>query len=155
MTYSRRLIALTMALGVLAAAPAVAQQGAAQDTTKHEPGGLNKVARDVSKTVKKAGRDTKAETKRVASRTHRTLKKAGEDTKEEVKRHTATGEVADTTAHEPGGVNKVARNVSKTFKKAGSDTKKQLKRSSSKAHRSLKKSGHAVKEAVKDTTTTP
>jgi gas vesicle protein len=152
MMYGRRIVTLTMALGVLGAAPVVAQQGAAQDTTKHEPGGLNKVARDVSKTVKKAGRDTKAETKRVTTRTHRTLKKAGEDTKEEVKRHTATGEVADTTAHEPGGVNKVARDVSKTFKKAGSDTKKQIKRSSSHAHRTLKKAGKDTKESLKDTT---
>jgi alkylated DNA nucleotide flippase Atl1 len=155
MKYSRRIVALAVALGVLGAAPVVAQQGTAQDTTKHEPGGLNKVARDVSKTVKKAGRDTKAETKRVTSRTHRTLKKAGQDTKEEIKRHTATGEVADTAAHEPGGLNKAARNVSKTFKKAGSDTKKQLKRTSSSAHHALKKTGHAAKEAVKDTTTTP
>ena len=43
----------------------------------HKPGGLNKVAHDVSSTAKKAGRDTKAEVKRDEVKTHAGLQNAG------------------------------------------------------------------------------
>ena len=73
---------------VVAAALSLAGPVSARAQDAHKPGGLNKVAHDVSKTAKKAGRDTKAEVKRDASKTHRTLKKAGNDTKAELKRTT-------------------------------------------------------------------
>jgi hypothetical protein len=56
----------------------------AQDTVshqQHEPGGVNKGARDVSKTFRKGERDSTAELKRTSSRTHTALTKAGKDTK--------------------------------------------------------------------------
>ena len=56
----------------------------AQDTNSHKPGGLNKVAHDISNTSKKAGRDTKAELHRDGSRTHNALKDAGNETKTEI-----------------------------------------------------------------------
>src|SRR6185503_18761346 len=71
----------TMRIGmVLATAIALGAMAAplkAQDTTTKKPGGLNKVAHNVSKTMKKAGRDVKAEVHRDASKTHQTLTKAG------------------------------------------------------------------------------
>src|SRR4026209_2004259 len=63
-----RIAALAAALSLYGAASAGAQAQA--DTNK--PGGLNKVAHDVSKTAKKAGRDTKAEVKRAGSKAHNT-----------------------------------------------------------------------------------
>src|SRR3982751_4814059 len=48
-------LAAAAALAVFAASPA-----RAQDTSSHKPGGLNKIAHNVSNTFKKAGRDTKA-----------------------------------------------------------------------------------------------
>jgi hypothetical protein len=113
----------------------------AQDTT-HKPGGLNKVAHDVSKTVKKAGRDTKAEVKRDASKAHTSLTKAGNDTKE------AAGEV--TGVHKVGGdVGKAAKSVSHTSKKAGAQAKHAVKKSASKAHHKLTKAGKAAKDSLK------
>jgi hypothetical protein len=47
----------------------------------HKPGGLNKVARDVSKSVKHAGRAAKAGVHQGASQTHKALQKAGNDVK--------------------------------------------------------------------------
>ena len=80
---------VVVSLGMIAAFAAVAR---AQDTTEaKKPGGLNKVAHDVSKASKKAGRDIKAEAKRASSSTHRTLKKAGNDTKDEAKEATGYG----------------------------------------------------------------
>ena len=45
---------------VVAAALSLFVAASAQAQDDHKPGGLNKVAHDVSKTAKKAGRDTKA-----------------------------------------------------------------------------------------------
>jgi hypothetical protein len=113
----------------------------AQDTT-HKPGGLNKVAHDVSKNVKKAGRDTKAEVKRDASKAHASLTKAGNDTKE------TAGEV--TGIHKVGGdVGKAAKSVSHTSKKAGAQAKHSVKKSASKAHHELTKTGKAAKDSLK------
>src|SRR4051812_9651357 len=83
-----------------------------QEPEPKKPGGLNKVAHDVSKTMKKAGRDTKAEVKRDASRTHSALTDAGNKTKE------VAGDA--TGIHKVGGdVGKAARSVSSKSKKTG------------------------------------
>jgi hypothetical protein len=47
-----------------------------------EPGGLNKVARNISNTSKKAGRDTKAEVKRVKSDLHGAATETGKSIKD-------------------------------------------------------------------------
>jgi hypothetical protein len=133
-----RIAALAAALSLYGAATA-----GAQDTSK--PGGLNKVAHDVSKTAKKAGRDTKAEVKRDASKTHNALTDAGNDTKAELKR--ATG-VKAPQSHQPGGLNKVARDISKTSKKAGSDSKAELKRAKGAAHGASTEAGKSIKDTV-------
>jgi len=93
------------ALALFAALPA-----RAQDTSSHKPGGLNKVAHNVSSTVKKAGRDTKAEVKRGSSKTHNALTDAGNNTKTVLKK--TTGIKGSTNPH-PGGLNKVARNIAR------------------------------------------
>src|SRR4030081_1428907 len=105
---------------VAAALSIFAVSTSAQAQEEHKRGGLNKVAHDVSSTVKKAGRDTKAEVKRDASKTHGTLKDAGNNTKAQLKRTTG---IKGSQSNQPGGLNKVARNISKTSKKAASDTK--------------------------------
>ena len=48
----------------------------------HEPGGLNKIARDISKTSKKAGSDVKAEKNRVKSKAHGATTEAGKSLKD-------------------------------------------------------------------------
>ena len=58
----RMLLATAVVLGAIGAPLR------AQDTAGTKPGGLNKVAHNVSKTMKKAGRDTKAEVHRDASK---------------------------------------------------------------------------------------
>lgn len=127
----------------------------AQDTTATKPGGLNKVAHDISKASKKAGRDTKAEVHRDASKTHHALKKAGNDTKASLKKTTGVTTPAPSPEHKPGGLNKVARDVSHASKKAGSNVKHGIKNSSSAAHDSLKKAGNSAKAtAAKDTSGT-
>jgi len=137
-------------LAGLALGAAITTAAGAQDTT-HKPGGLNKVAHDVSKTAKKAGRDTKAEAKRDASKSHHALKTAGNDTKSALK--TATGDTMPKDPnHKPGGLNKAARDVSHASKETGAHVKHGVKHTASSAHKSLKKSGRDVKEAVKDTT---
>jgi hypothetical protein len=113
-----RIAALAAALSLYGAATAGAQQ------EEHKPGGLNKVAHDISKTSKKAGRDTKAEIKRDASKTHNALTDAGNDTKAGLKK--ATG-IKAPQSHQPGGLNKVARDISHASKKAGSEAKGDLK----------------------------
>jgi hypothetical protein len=114
----------------------------AQDTTAKKPGGLNKVAHDVSKTAKKAGQDAKAEVHRDASKTHEALQKAGNDTK------TATGNA--TGIHKVGGdVGKAAKGVSSASKKTGRAAKSTVKSASSAAHSDLTKAGKAVKDSVK------
>lgn len=124
----------------------------AQDTTTHKPGGLNKVAHDVSKASKKAGRDTKAEVHRDASKAHQTLKKAGNDTKAQLKKTTGYTTPAPSPEHKPGGVNKVARQVSHASKTAGAHAKHSVKHAASQTHDSLTKAGNKVKaQAAKDT----
>jgi gas vesicle protein len=124
----------------------------AQDT---KPGGLNKVAHDVSKTAKKAGKDTKAEVHRDASKTHRTLKKAGNDTKAELKHTTGVTTPAPDADHKPGGLNKAARDVSHASKKAGAKAKHSVKRTAAEAHGELSKSGKDAKQAIKDSIKKP
>jgi hypothetical protein len=110
----------------------------AQDTTAKKPGGVNKVAHDVSSSVKKAGRDTKAEVKRDASKSHAALTDAGNGTK------TALGNA--TGIHKVGGdVGKAAKAVSHKSKKLGSEAKKDVKASASAAHSELTKAGKKAK----------
>ena len=117
----------------------------AQAQEEHKPGGLNKVAHDISNTAKKAGRDTKAEVKRDASKTHGALQKAGNDTKTELKRTTG---IKGSQAEQPDGLNKVARDISKTGKKAARATRAEKDRAKSKAHGELTETGVAVKDTV-------
>src|SRR5206468_3516146 len=115
----------------------------AQDTVTKKPGGLNKVAHDVSKTMKKAGRDTKAEVKRDASKAHEGLTKAGNETKE------TAGDV--TGVHKVGGdVGKAARAVSHASKQTGAKAKHTVKHAKAAVHNDLTKSGKDAKEEVKD-----
>lgn len=126
------------AIAVFAALPA-----RAQDTTK--PGGVKKVAHNVSKTMKKAGQDTKAEVKRDASKTHGALQDAGNETKTVLKK--TTGIKGSTNDH-PGGLNKVARDISNTSKRAASDTKAEVKRDKSKLHGKATEMGKSVKDTT-------
>jgi hypothetical protein len=126
------------ALSLFAVSPAKAQDA-------HKPGGLNKVAHDVSNTVKKAGRDTKAEVKRDASKAHHVAQNAGNDTKTVLKRTTG---IHGSNSEHPGGLNKVARDISKTGKKAARDTRAEKDRVKSKAHGELKETGIAVKDTL-------
>jgi hypothetical protein len=113
----------------------------AQDTAK-KPGGLNKIAHNVSKTMKKAGQDTKAEVHRDGTKTHQTLKKAGNDTK------TATGNA--TGIHKIGGtVGEAAQDVSHAGKSVGRTTKHTVKKTAAAAHKESKDAGKDAKEAVK------
>ncbi|MDB4899759.1 MAG: hypothetical protein JWN53_1567 [Gemmatimonadetes bacterium] len=127
------------ALSLLAVSPLLAQD------TAHKPGGLNKVAHDVSNTVKKAGRDTKAEVKRDASNTHATLQKTGNDTKGVLKKTTG---IHGSNSQNPGGLNKVARDISKTGKKAARDTRAEKDRDKSKAHGALTETGKSIKDTT-------
>jgi hypothetical protein len=130
-----------MIAGLVVAGALTAPLGA-QDTAAKKPGGLNKVAHDVSKTVKKAGQDTKAEVHRDATKTHQTLQKAGNDTK------TATGNA--TGIHKVGGsVGDAAQTVSHAGKAVGSKTKSSVKKTAAAAHKELTKDGKDTKEAVK------
>ena len=133
-----RIAALAAALSLYAAATA-----GAQDANK--PGGLNKVAHDISKTSKKAGRDIKAETKRASSKAHNELTDAGNATKKTLKKTTG---IKAPQSHQPGGLNKVARDISKTSKKAGSDTKAEIKRTKGKAHGASTEAGKSLKDTV-------
>ena len=133
-----RIAALAAALSLYGAATA-----GAQDANK--PGGLNKVAHDISKTSKKAGRDIKAETKRASSKAHNELTDAGNATKKTLKKTTG---IKAPQSHQPGGLNKVARDISKTSKKAGSDTKAEIKRTKGKAHGASTEAGKSLKDTV-------
>jgi uncharacterized membrane-anchored protein YjiN (DUF445 family) len=133
-----RYIAVAAALSLV---PAI--QASAQDT--HKPGGLNKVAQDVSKTAKKAGRDTKAEVKRDAGKTHHALKHAGNDTKTALKKTTG---IKGSQSEHHGGVNKVARDISKTSKRAARDTKAEKNRVKSKTHGALTETGKSIKDTT-------
>jgi len=131
----------TMVAGLLVAG-ALMTPLRAQDTTGKKPGGLNKIAHDVSKTVKKAGRDTKAEVHRDASKSHEVLTKAGNDTK------TAAGDA--TGIHKVGGsVGAAAKSVSHVSKKTGAKAKHTVKKAASATHSELTKDGKDTKEAVK------
>ena len=132
--------ALAATLSIFAAASAGAQ---AQE--EHKPGGLNKVARNVSKTMKKAGSDTKAEVKRGSSKTHNALTDAGNDTKAQLKRTTG---IKGSQRHQPGGLNKVARDISKTSKQAASDTKAEKNRVKSDVHGGLTETGKSMKDTT-------
>ena len=112
---------------------------------EHKPGGLNKVAHDISNTSKKAGRDTKAEVKRAGSKTHNELKDAGNETKTVLKKTTG---IKGSQSHQPGGLNKVARNISNTSKKAGRDIKAEKNRVKSEAHGAATEAGKSVKDTV-------
>jgi uncharacterized membrane-anchored protein YjiN (DUF445 family) len=129
----------------VAALSVFALSARAQAQEEHKPGGLNKVAHNVSATVKKAGRDTKAEVKRDASKTHNTLTDAGNDTKAQLKRTTG---IKGSQSHQPGGLNKVARNISKTSKKAASDTKAEKNRVKSDVHGELTETGKSIKDTT-------
>lgn len=138
MRHHLRYAMLTTAFTLFAATAAHAQDD-------HKPGGLNKVAHDVSNTVKKAGRDTKAEVHRDASKTHNTLKDAGNDTKTVLKK--TTGIHGSHNKH-PGGLNKVAHNISNASKKAASQTKAEVKEAKSDAHGSLTETGKSIKDTT-------
>ena len=138
-----RIRRLITTFGLLTAFAAVAR---GQDEPK-KPGGLNKVAHDVSKTSKKAGRDVKEAVKSASSSTHQVLKKAGNATKDEAKE--VTGYVPPDSGHKPGGVNKVARNVSKAGKKTGAQAKHSVKSAASETHEGLTSTGKAVKDTLK------
>jgi len=137
---SVRIAALAAALSLYGATTVSAQQA-----EEKKPGGLNKVARDISKTSKKAGRDTKAEVKRAGSKAHNELTDAGNATKATLKK--ATG-IKAPQSHQPGGLNKVARDISKTSKKAGSDIKAEKNRVKSKAHGEATEAGKSLKDTV-------
>ena len=128
---------------VAALAIFAAQTARAQDD--HKPGGLNKVAHDVSNTVKKAGRDTKAEVHRDASKTHNALTDAGNDTKTVLKK--TTGIHGSHNKH-PGGLNKVAHDISNASKKAGSDAKAEKNRIKSDAHGAATEAGKSIKDTT-------
>jgi ElaB/YqjD/DUF883 family membrane-anchored ribosome-binding protein len=130
---------------VAAALSVVAVSSSARAQDDHKPGGLNKVAHDVSNTVKKAGRDTKAEVKRGSSKAHNNLKDAGNNTKAELKRTTG---IKGSQSNQPGGLNKVARDISKTSKRAASDTKAEKNRVKSNVHGGLTETGKSVKDTV-------
>ena len=115
----------------------------AQDTSK--PGGLNKVAQNVSKTVKKAGRDTKAEVKRDAGKTHHALKHAGNETKTSLKKTTG---IKGSQSKQPGGLNKVAREVSGTSKHAARHAKAEKNKAKSKTHAALTETGKSIKDTT-------
>lgn len=105
-------------------------------------GGLKKVTHDVSSTVKKAGRDTKAEVHRGASKAHAALTDAGKDTKK------AAGNA--TGIHKVGGdVGKAAKKVSHASKKAGRSARKSVNGAKSETHGALTKTGKDIKKDVK------
>lgn len=140
MKISVRIAALAAALSLYGATTVSAQQA-----EEKKPGGLNKVARDISKTSKKAGRDTKAEVKRASSKAHNELTDAGNATKATLKKTTG---IKAPQSHQPGGLNKVARDISKTSKKAGSDIKAEKNRVKSKAHGEATEAGKSLKDTV-------
>src|SRR3954465_3332868 len=94
----------------LALMTSFAAGAAAQDTVTppaKKPGGLNKLARDVSHASKVAGRQLKANLKSTSSSTHKALQKAGNDTKAESKRVTGYTTPSPSPDHKPGGLNKL------------------------------------------------
>jgi hypothetical protein len=133
-----------VALALVALSLLGAVNARAQDT--HKPGGLNKVAHDVSSTAKKAGRDTKAEVRRGESKTHGALQNAGNETKTAIKKTTG---IKGSQAEHPGGLNKVARAVSRTSKSVGRGARTKMNSAKSKTHAELTETGKSVKETTK------
>jgi hypothetical protein len=136
------------------AAGALAAPLRAQDTAT-KAGGLNKAAHNVSKTMKKAGRDTKGEVHRDAAKAHKGLTKAGNQTKAELKQTTGVTVASPDAKHKPGGLHKVARDVSHTSKKAGAKAKHGIKKVASEAHGELSTAGKKAKQEIKDSTKKP
>ena len=130
---------------VAAAALALAAPLTARAQDAHKPGGLNKVAHDVSKTAKKAGRDTKAEVKRDAGKTHHALKKAGNDTKTTLKKTTG---IKGSQSEHPGVLNKVEREVSSTSKHAARHAKTEKNKAKSRTHAALTETGKSIKDTT-------
>ncbi len=137
---TRSRLAVAVALALFAVGPV-----RAQDTSSHKPGGLNKVAHDISNTSKKAGRDTKAEVKRDESKTHDTLKDAGNNTKTELKKVTG---IKGSQSDHPGGLNKVAREVSHASKETGSKLKSEKNKAKSAVHGELTQAGKSIKDTT-------
>lgn len=138
MRHGIRLALLASAFTLLAAGPARAQDD-------NKPGGLNKVAHDVSKTLKKAGRDTKAEVKRDAGKTHHALQDAGNDTKSALKKTTG---IKGSQADHPGGLNKVARKISHGSKKLGRKARAEKDKAKSEVHGDLTEAGKSIKDTT-------
>src|ERR1043165_9581283 len=137
------------ALGVLAISAGGLK---AQEPTPEpkKPGGLNKLAHEVSHESKKAGRQLKENIKDVSSDTHIALKKAGNDTKAETKRVTGYTTPAPDSEHKPGGLNKLARDVSSASKKIGAQWKNSVKSGASSTHAALTDAGKATKDTLKE-----
>jgi hypothetical protein len=95
--------------------------------------------------MKKAGRDTKAEVHRDASKTHNALTDAGNATKTTLKKTTG---IKGSQSDHPGGLNKVARGVSQASKGAGSDLKAATKKAKSSVHGALTETGKSVKDTA-------
>jgi hypothetical protein len=144
-----RIVKCHVRIAALVAALTLAGASAAQAQEKHEPGGLNKVAQDVSKTMKKAGRDTKAEVKRDAGKAHRSLKYAGNETKTTLKKTTG---IKGSQSKHPGGLNKVAREISKTSKHTGRHLKAEKNRVKSDAHGAATEAGKSLKDTLRKET---
>lgn len=136
-------------LGLIAT---LATTAAAQDPTPEpkKPGGLNKLAREVSKESKKAGRQLKANVKDVSSDAHIALQKAGNDTKAEAKRATGYTTKTPDAEHKPGGLNKLARDVSSASKKIGARWKNSVKSGASSTHGALTDAGKAAKDTLRE-----
>jgi hypothetical protein len=115
-----------------------------------KPGGLNKLARDVSKESKKAGRQLKENVKDISSDAHIALKKAGNDTKAEAKRVTGYTTPAPSEDRKPGGLNKLARDVSSASKKIGARWKHSVKSGASSTHAALTDAGKTAKDTLKE-----
>jgi ketol-acid reductoisomerase len=139
MTHSNRFALAVAALSLFGAATVRAQDA-------HKPGGLNKVAHDVSNTAKKAGRDTKAEVKRDEVKSHAKLQNAGNETKTAIKKTTG---IKGSQADHPGGLNKVAREVSHAGKSVGRKARTKMNKAKSKTHAELTKEGKDAKESAK------
>jgi hypothetical protein len=148
LTHTEKKMRIRTLLSAIGLVGGIAATMHAQDTTQEKkPGGLNKVAHDISKTSKKAGRDVKAELKRASSTTHHALKTTGNGIKDEAKE--ATGYVPPDSGHKPGGLNKAAREVSKVGKKAGAQAKNGVKKTGAEAHGAATDVGKATKDTLK------
>jgi hypothetical protein len=128
-----------------------AASAAAQDPAPEpkKPGGLNKLARDVSHESKKAGRQLKENIKDVSADAHATLTKAGNDTKAEAKRTTGYTTPSPDAEHKPGGLNKLARDISSSSKKIGARWKNSVKSGASSTHGALTDAGKEAKDTLK------